>query len=49
MSAAASTAPLEEPVQDRTWEYKFKMLQEFQSSKITQGNITQLLYIWMRN
>jgi hypothetical protein len=53
ISASVSTAHQEQVVRSITWEVKFQMIVEFQARKIhikiTQGNASQLLYIWVIN
>jgi hypothetical protein len=53
ISVEASTARQEKVLQNSTWEVIFQMIMEFQARnnhvKVTQGNATQLLYIWVRN
>jgi hypothetical protein len=54
ISAEASTPHQEQVLHNSTWEIKFQMLLEFQARnyryhvKVTPGNATQLLYIWVR-
>jgi hypothetical protein len=53
ISAEASTPHQEKLLYNSIWEVKFQMLLEFQARnnhvKVTQGNVTQLIYSWVRN
>jgi hypothetical protein len=53
ISAEESTPHQEQVLSNSTWEVKFQMILEFQERnnhiKVTQVNVTQLLYSWVRN